>query len=284
MHTFDLSIPTSGEYGLVTRLWCGETSPRYILAVVHGLGEHAQRYTHVAESFVNHGASVLAWDQKGHGRTGGALPHFQVLLDDLGSVETYVASKYPGVPLVFYGQSLGGGLVINYLLSRSSQATGGIATSPLLRTTVPPPAWKLAVAKALGKLWPSFTLSTAIRPKELTHDPAGVKAYQSDPLVHQRVSAALGLSMLEAGEWSIANAHKLATPLLLMHGTQDRITSCEASEAFSKASNTYCDFRAWNGLYHDMHWEPQREQVISAMQDFIDRTIASASHRSTPRG
>ena len=185
---------------------------------------------------------------------------------------------------MFYGQSLGGGLVINYLLSRGSQATGGIANSPLLRTAFPPPAWKLAVARALGKFWPTFTLSTAIRPKELTHDPAGVKAYQSDPLVHQRVSAALGLSMLEAGEWSIANAHKLATPLLLIHGTQDRITSCEASETFSKASNSYCDFRPWNGLYHDMHWEPQWQQVLAAMQDFIDRTIASASHRSIPQG
>lgn len=280
MHAFDLSIPTSSEYGLVTRLWCGESSPRYVLAVSHGLGEHAQRYTHVAECFVNHGATVLAWDQKGHGRTGGALPHFQTLVADLGSVEEYIVSKYPGVPFFFYGQSLGGGLVTHYLLSRRSKATGGIATSPLLRTTFPPPAWKLMVAKLLGKWWPTLTLSTAIRPEELTRDPAGVAAYKNDPLVHQRVSAALGLSMLDAGEWSIANAHLLAKPLLLMHGTEDRITSCQASEEFSKRSNCHCEFHAWQGLYHDMHWEPRKQELFDQIKSFIDRILACGSHRA----
>lgn len=284
MHAFDLSIPTTAEYGLATRLWCGDNAPRYVLAVVHGLGEHAQRYEHVAESIVNHGGTVLAWDQKGHGRTGGSLPHFQVLVDDLGSVEKYISNKYPGVPFFFYGQSLGGGLVTNYLLSRSSQAAGGIATSPLLRTTFPPPAWKLTVAKLLGKWWPTLTLSTAIRPSELTRDPAGVAAYKNDSMVHQRVSAALGLSMLDAGEWSIANAHVLSKPLLLMHGTADRITSCDASEEFSKRSNSNCEFRAWDGFYHDMHWEPRRQEVFQQIESFIDRVLVSGSHRVVPQG
>jgi alpha-beta hydrolase superfamily lysophospholipase len=134
------------------------------------------------------------------------------------------------------------------------------------------------IAKLLGKAWPTLTLSTDINPKELSHDPAAAEAYQKDPIVHQRVSAALGLSMLEAGEWAIENAHQLTTPLLLMHGTGDRITSCPASREFASRSKDSCRWIEWPDLYHDMHWEPERIQLFECMQRFIDERIPQFAH------
>lgn len=286
MHTHDLVIPSGSpirESGIVTRRWSGDEPARYVIAVIHGLGEHAQRYEHVAKSFVSRGATVLAIDQRGHGRTGGPLPHFDVLLEDIRSLEKHLQG-YSGAPLFLYGQSLGGSLIINYLLRNQTTFAGGIATSPLLRTTFPPPAWKLMVARKLGKWWPSLTLSTAIKPAELSHDPTAVKAYTDDRIVHQRVSAALGLSMLEAGQWAIEHAGELKTPLLLMHGTEDRITSPAASKEFAERAAERCTWVPWPGLYHDMHWEPEKEQLFDRIADFIEHQIACASNRAAQPG
>lgn len=290
MHVHDLVIPTKPgqanyrESGFVCRRWCGDTAPRYVLAIIHGLGEHAQRYAHVAEYFVQRGAIALAMEQRGHGRTGGPLPHFDVLLQDIGLLEDYLRKSYPGVPLFLYGQSLGGSIVANYVLRYSHQFAGAISMSPLFRTTFPPPAWKLTAARLLGKWWPNFTLSTAIRPEQLSRDPQAVQAYVNDSMVHQRVSAALGLSMLEAGQWALAHAGELATPLLLMHGTLDRITSHDASVEFASRSNSRCTWVSWPGLYHDMHCEPEKEQVLGRVAQFIDQQIVCAGRPEAQLG
>lgn len=270
--------PSVGQSEVVCRRWARDSSPRFVIGIVHGLGEHSQRYQHVAEYFVDQGATVIAMDQRGHGKTGGSLPHFDTLVEDVGQLESQLEKSYPGVPKFLYGQSLGGSVVVNYILRKKNRLTGAIATSPLLRTAFPPPAWKLMVAKLLGKAWPTLTLSTAINPAELSHDPAAADAYENDPMVHQRVSAALGLSMLEAGAWAITNATRLSTPLLLMHGSGDRITSCPASREFASRSEPMCRWIEWPNLYHDMHWEPERTQLFDSMQRFIDDRMRQPIH------
>lgn len=290
MNVYDRVIPTDKnsphyrESGLTCRLWCGDARPRFIVGIVHGMGEHAQRYAHVAEYFVSHGATVYAIDQRGHGRTGGPLPHFDVLVDDIGQLENFLHEAYPSIPLFLYGQSLGGSIVANYLLRKKNRLAGAISMSPLLRTTFPPPAWKLTVAKALGQWWPNLTLSTAIKPKELSRDPQAVEAYVNDSMVHQRVSAVLGLSMLEAGQWAVDHAGELKTPMLLMHGTEDRITSHAASQEFASRSNPNCTWVSWQGLYHDMHCEPEKKQVLDRIGQFIDQQIACEENRATLPG
>lgn len=285
MHVHDLFVPAPAKSdpfreSILCRRWCDDSAPRFVVGVIHGLGEHAQRYAHVAEYLVSRGGTVLAIDQRGHGKTGGPLPHFEVLVQDVEHFETYLQQSYPGVPIFLYGQSLGGSVVINYLLRKTNRLTGAISTSPLLRTTFPPPAWKLTVAKLLGRWWPGLTLSTAIKPHELSHAPQAVKAYSDDPMVHQRVSAALGLSMLEAGEWAIEHAADLCSPLLLMHGTEDRITSHAASKEFAQRAGDPCTWVEWPGLYHDMHWELEREQVLERIAKFIDQQIACGVNRA----
>jgi alpha-beta hydrolase superfamily lysophospholipase len=288
MHTYDFVIPTDPnspnhrESGITCRLWCGDTPPKFLVAIVHGMGEHAQRYAHVAEFFVNRGATVHAIDQRGHGRTGGPLPHFDVLVEDIGQLENYLHDSYPDMPVFLYGQSLGGSIVANYSLRTKNRLAGVISMSPLFRTTFPPPAWKLTVAKALGKWWPNLTLSTAIKPKELSRDPQAVEAYINDTMVHQRVSAVLGLSMLQAGQWAVDHAGELKTPMLLMHGTEDRITCHEASQEFASRSNQNCTWVSWQGLYHDMHCEPENEKVFDRIEKFIDQQTACGANRATP--
>jgi alpha-beta hydrolase superfamily lysophospholipase len=75
--------------------------------------------------------------------------------------------------------------------------------------------------------------------------------------------------MLEAGRWSLANADRLNRPLLLMHGTEDRITSCEASREFANKSQDWCTLMLWDGLFHDLHDEPERLDVLASVIDWM---------------
>jgi alpha-beta hydrolase superfamily lysophospholipase len=227
---------------------------------------------------VREGCHVAGYDQRGHGKTGGRLPAFESLLEDLTSFAAHLNEIHDVIFL--YGQSLGGGLVINFALRNPTSPSpiklrGVIASSPLLRPTIAPPAWKLLIARTLGKVWPSMTLGTGIAPKSLTHDIAEIEKYLSDPLVHHRVSAALGITMLDAGEWALKNASTLSMPMLLMHGDADQVTSADCSKAFADSAGRLCELRLWDGLYHDLHFETNRDQIHRSVADWVESRCKS---------
>ena len=238
------------------------------VAIVHGLGDHSSRYAHVAQKFAGAGYLVFSHDQAGHGQSGGRRGHvasYSWLLDDIDRLIEQLRARVRTAPVFLYGQSLGGNLVLNYVLRRQSQLSGVIASSPLLLPTSQPPRWKLAMGRLLSVAWPSFTFATGIKASDLSHDPAAVAAYESDPLVHDRVSARLAVQMFAAGRWALAHAPDLAIPTLVLHGTDDAITSCDASSKFAELAGERCTLRTWAGLFHELHWERQREEVISCV-------------------
>jgi alpha-beta hydrolase superfamily lysophospholipase len=250
--------------------WWPENPPLSVVILVHGLGDHSARLDPVARRLNQAGIAVASYDQRGHGLTGGKLPSFQVLAQDIDAFVEHVRPLSDS-PRFLYGISLGGGLVLEHAL-RSNLGRGihgVIASSPLLRPGFQPPAWKLRIARYLHDWWPSFTLPSGLDPEALSRDPVAVEAYRNDPLVHPRVSAALGLSMLRAGEESLQHAAALRLPVLLMHGTQDRITSPEASQEFALRSGGACELRLWEGAFHDLHFETNREEVLQTVCDWI---------------
>ncbi len=281
IHSSSSILGATGK--LETQSWTLSGGVKCVIGIVHGLGEHCGRYHPVAERLVREGFHVVGYDQRGHGKTGGQLPTFESLLEDLTCFASHLKELHDVVFL--YGQSLGGGLVVNFALRnptypRPTNLRGVIASSPLLRPTIAPPAWKLLIARTIGKLWPSITLGSGIDPKSLTHVDAEIEKYRNDPLVHHRVSAALGISMLDAGEWALRHAASLSIPMLLMHGSADQVTSPECSKAFAEEAGQNCRLRLWDGMYHELHFETEREEVLSCAADWIS---GQCSHGHTSK-
>jgi alpha-beta hydrolase superfamily lysophospholipase len=179
-----------------------------------------------------------------------------------------------------YGQSLGGGLVLNHLLRRRPQLAGAVVSSPLLLPAKQPPRWKLRSGRLLQHLWPSFRFATGVPSSALSHDPQVVAAHQTDPLVHRGVSARLGVQMLDAGRWALEHAAELASPVLLLHGEADTVTSCEASREFARRAGPQCTLQTWPGLLHELHGELQRDEVLQAVVAWL-RSV-SARHNPGP--
>jgi len=269
--------------------WQPEGAPKAVICLVHGLGEHTGRYAHVAATLNAAGYAVLGFDLRGHGKSEGLRGHtptYDALMDDIGRLLDEAEARYPGKPRFLYGHSLGGNLVLNYALRRhltpiplSSQERGGggrgasvtgvISTSPGLRVATPPPALQVLLAKVMNKLNPGMQMANGLALDGLARDPEVIRAYTSDPLVHNKISVRLALGMLEAGEWALAHAAEFPVPLLLVHGSADKLTSAAASQEFAAKVRGDCTLRIWDGFYHETHNEPEKAEVLGDMVEWL---------------
>ena len=269
MNHSEFSFPATDGLPLFGQQWLVDAPPKGLLCLVHGFGEHSGRYHHVARAFNEAGISVVAFDQRGHGRSGGKrgyTPSYTQSMTDIGSLIRQARQRVPGVPVVLYGHSMGGNMVLNYAMRHKPNLQGVISTSPWLRLTTPPPSAVVTTAGLISQLWHTFTITNEFEDNLLSHDPEVDVRYKSDPLVHGQMSGKLFFGVSGAGEWAIEQASQFAYPLLLVHGEEDPITSFQGSVDFvGRAPAATTTFRPWPGLFHETHNEtsPHKEAVIA---------------------
>ena len=252
------------------------TDPRAIIALVHGLGEHVGRYEHVAAHLNARAYAVLGFDQRGHGQSGGKRGHasdYGTLLDDVQLLLREAELRYPAVPVVLYGHSLGGNLVLNYALRRQPRIQALVATSPFIRETHPQSGMKVGLGKLMRHVYPSLTLPNGLDVRGISRDAAVVARYQADPLIHDKLSAAMGIGTLEAADWLAKYTGHVPCPTLLVHGTADPITDPRATAAFAGRTRGDLTFLPFEGLYHETHNEPEQAQVLAAITDWLDKQV-----------
>jgi len=261
--------------------WEPEASLRAVVCLVHGLGEHTGRYAHVAAALNKAGYAVLGFDLRGHGKSEGLrghTPSYDALMDDIGRLLDEAAQRYPGKSQFIYGHSLGGNLVLNYALrrkpalseeKRSRRVAGVVSSSPAIRVTQPLPATQSALARVMNKLQPTMQMPNGLALDGLARDPEVIRAYQSDPLVHNKISVRLAVEMLQAGEWALAHAAEFPLPLLLVHGSADQLTSAAATQEFAGKVRGDCTLKIWDGFYHETHNEPEKAEVLAFMVTWL---------------
>jgi len=264
---------------LFAREFLPETECVGVVCLVHGLGEHAGRYSNVADLFTQEGFAMFAVDLRGHGKSQGRRGHspsYDTLLDDIARLLEESERTFPGKPVFLYGHSLGGNLVLNYVLRRRPSLAGVVVTSPWLRLTLEPPAYLIGIARGLAKIWPEFIQSNGLNAKYLSSDPDIVLGYEQDSLVHARISVRMFVEVTRAGRWAVDHSSQFSLPLLLMHGSGDRITSAFASQEFALGAGKNCTFKLWEGFFHELHNELKKEQVLKEMLSWLkDKTEVS---------
>jgi len=258
---------------LYVQSWEPETESRGVVCLVHGLGEHSGRYLHLAEFLSHENYTLFAFDLRGHGKSQGKrghTPSISVLFDDIDQVLSESILRYNGKPHFLYGHSLGGLLVIAYAIQYHPQITGIISTGPIFRTAFKPPIWKTSLGRLIRGILPAFAMNNEVDPHVLSHDQQIVRAYVDDPLVHDRISARLGIDMLDLGIWALEHASEVNTPLFLMHAGDDRLCSVEASQEFAARAGEICTLKIWEGLYHEIHNEPEKNLVFNTALAWLD--------------
>jgi alpha-beta hydrolase superfamily lysophospholipase len=253
--------------------------PQAVMALFHGQGEHIGRYDHVAAWFNAQGIAVFGMDHQGHGKSDGSRGHaanLQVLLDDIQAHVTELRAAYPDTPLFVYAHSMGGQLLLNTALRGmldNLNVRGLITTGPWIRLAFEAPAIKILAGKLLKSILPGLTMPTGLTAKYVSRDPAEVQKYLNDPLNHGKVSAAGGMALLEGADYLNKYRGNIPFPMLIMHGTADKLTSQPASKEFADRLVGDVTYRAWDGLYHEIHNEKERELVFQAVLEWININV-----------
>lgn len=280
MKNTNLIIISPDKTELRGREWIPDQTPRAAVCLIHGLGEHGDRYNHVAEAFNQKEIAVVSFDQRGHGKSDGkrgVISCYAQLMDDIGLQLSTTKQKFPDLPVFLYGQSLGGNLVLCYTLRHLPALAGVIASAPMIRAANPPPEWQLNLLRPSHAMKIPIALPNGIDASILSHDESVARNYKNDPLTHDLISPTLALDMIENGEWILKQAARttLPTPLLLMHGDDDRITSHKATEELAEILPN-STLKIWPDLYHEPHNELNKEDVLTFMTKWIQQQISQA--------
>lgn len=247
-----------------------------IITLVHGMGEHIDRYDPFAQILTDQGYAILAYDQRGHGQTEGNRGHspsYDHLLDDLTIAVQKTKELLPAAPHFIYGHSMGGGLATNYLIRKQPDFKAAILSAPYYRLTHDQPAIKLKLGRLTQNLVPKLTLPNGLNPDHISRDKNEVEKYLADPLVHNKISAKMGISIVDAGEYAITHAKEIKTPALILHGTGDEITSAEASQILAEKTGGIVQMKGLDGLYHEIHHEPEKEKVFEEIIQYLNSKL-----------
>lgn len=271
------SVSTTDGLTLFTQHWLPNATPRGLIVLTHGLGEHSGRYARHAAAFTAADFAVFGYDLRGHGQSDGPRGHtptFGHFLDDLSLVIATARGITPDGPLVVLGHSLGGLITANYALDHADGLDAVILTSPYLALAFAPPALVATLARAAASFLPAMQIGNQLDVTGLSRVPDVVQAYQDDPLVHDRISLSLANTSLSLGATLTARAAEFQPPLLIQHGTADRLTSPTASRAFFDAvAHDRKHYIAYDGWYHELHNEAGYAEVFVDMLTWLNTVL-----------
>jgi alpha-beta hydrolase superfamily lysophospholipase len=249
---------------------------RAIVVFIHGLGEHIHRYDGWSDLLSREGIGFTGVDLPGHGLsdgTRGFIKDYSVTDEMIGILLESAGNTFPGIPVFIYGHSLGGGIVLDYLVRKSPAVKGAIVTSPWLKLSFQPSKFKLAVASVMKSILPGLIQPSGLVVEHISHDPAVVEKYKADKLVHDKISVSLFNSAMNAGNYALAHASELKVSLLLMHGSDDQICSPEGSREFA-SKTPMAELKIWPGGYHELHNETFKNEVFAYLMKWINSRLS----------
>ena len=249
-----------------------------VVLLVHGIGEHAGRYRHVAERLNGWGFAVRAADHYGHGASSGprgGLPSVMRLVDDLALVVDDTRQAHPGLPLVLLGHSLGGLVAASFVARAVRRVDALVLSSPGLDPGLG--AFQKFLIALLSRVAPTLRVRNGLDDSYLSHDPAVVQAYRDDPLCHDRIGARLARFLADEGAVVQAAAPQWSVPTLLIYAGDDRLVKPAASRAFAAAAPaSMLSATCFPALYHEIFNERDAAAVFETLERWLAERFPSA--------
>jgi alpha-beta hydrolase superfamily lysophospholipase len=261
---------------LFRQVWRPAGPARAVLINIHGLGDHSGLYPTLAEHFPSRRIIVHAMDLRGNGRSGGQRAYVQrweEYREDLHRFVELVREEEAGRPLFLLGNSLGGLIVLEYALHYPDGLRGVIAASPPLgRVGVPAPL--MALGRIFSRVWPRFSIRTGMDLSGLARDPVVVQTVLADPLFHRVGTARLSTEVVAAISRVQAAAPDFPLPVLVLHGSADRMVPPEGSRAFVvRVGHPDRELREYPGAFHVLFADLDHERVLTDVERWIEARL-----------
>ena len=265
-----------GGIKIFTREWQPEGEPRGVVVISHGLNAHSGLYEWAAQQFTSHGLAVYALDHRGRGRSEGERFFVQKFADwtkDLATFIDIVKAREPGLPVFLLGHSAGGVVACVYTLEHQAELTGLICEN--FAHEVPAPDFALAVLKGLSHIAP-HAHSTTLKNEYFSRDPKVVEAMNNDPLIANESQPIETMAEMVRADERLKKEFPLITlPVLILHGSADKVTKPSGSQHFyEKSGSNDKTLKIYEGHYHDLLNDVGKEEVLSDIQHWIDDHIA----------
>lgn len=274
METFE--IHSARDIALRGIVFSHPKEVRAVVSLVHGFGEHCGRYKDMATFLAKHGIATVGLDLRGHGRSGGkrgVVRNYDEFSQDLSHLLETSRAAFPDIPHVLYGHSMGGGLVLNYMIrEKPDDIRAVIASAPLLKLATPPPTALKGLMRIITAIVPDFSVSQPVKGEAISTLPKEQALYVNDPLTHGTLGGRLALAMMARGSETLDAAQTFPKPLLVLHSEDDVLTDFSASKTFSEKA-PHGTFVPYAGVAHEMHNDTSRPLVYQTMLDFIERSL-----------
>ena len=253
--------------------WLPDGVPIAVLVVVHGLAEHSGRYSNVVNYLVPKGYAIYSFDLRGHGKSEGKrgyVERFSYYADDLKTYCDMVRQQNKSAKIFLVGHSIGSTISTAYAINHQKELNGLIFSGTVLKAGASVTKLSILMAKVLSFLMPKVGVSS-IDASTISRDKTVVEAYVNDPLVYRgKISARLGVELLNTMENLPSRITELSLPILIMHGSADRLSDPASSKLlFEHVSSKDKTLKVYEGFYHEIFNEPQGQQVFADVENWL---------------
>jgi alpha-beta hydrolase superfamily lysophospholipase len=256
--------------------WMPETPAKAVINYVHGFKDHSNRFERWALRFVSEGIGVIAIDLRGHGHSEGKrgyAKNFNDYIRDVRLLRRKAEELYGNSFQILYGHSLGGNIVSNYLIARKIMPQAAVVTSPWFTLALKPSWIALVGAHIIRLILPNLMISSTLDAQYLSHDQKVVDDYGKDPLVHNLIRPKLFFEIEKNGILASTSIYKINVPMLVMHGSDDHITSFRQTKNFVRNAGPNTLFKEWPQGFHELHNEPEEKEIFSYVLGWINNQI-----------
>ena len=275
-------IEGTGGIRIFVRSWRPETTPRGVVVICHGVKSHSGYYLWTAEQLVARGLSVYALDLRGRGHSDGErfyIETFDDYLNDVDAVMKLARSREPGLPVYLLGHSAGGVVSCVYTLEHQSELAGLICESFAFQVYAPD--FALAVLKGISHIAPHAHVLD-LKTRDFSRDPKAIEAMETDPLIAHEVQPTRTVAQLALADERLKREFpQMTLPVLILHGTADKVTKPSGSQLFfDTAGSTDKTLKMYEGHAHDLLNDVDKEQVMRDITAWLDARLPAASARA----
>jgi alpha-beta hydrolase superfamily lysophospholipase len=246
---------------------------------VHGLGEHSGRYGNLIDVLIPQGIGVHSYDQRGHGRSPGTVGHIDSWSEYREDLRCFVEQVRGQIPLFLFGHSMGGLVALDYALHYPADLNGLLLSSPAL--AVDNETMLRFVAATIGRILPNMPIRSGLDVDGLSRNQDVVQRYKDDELVHGKVTPRWLGELLATIDWVHEHAAQLAMPLLMTHGTADRLVPFRGTQRFfDSAASTDKQLIIYPDTYHEPHNDINYPEAVDNIRTWLNKRLET---KSSPR-
>ena len=272
----EYTFKTEDNFELYGQSWNASNNAKAVLIVVHGLLEHSSMYKELAEVVNQHNIHLLAVDIRGFGKSSvNRLKKLTVenICKDLEIITHDTEELYPGLPRILYGFDLGALTVLSYASTKVRKIAGVIAVSPIFKWEHHQSSNRILFGTLVKRFFPNWMWEIKIFPEALSNNDKTAREISNDALVRNKIPVKLFIDILEFGRRISKCVYKINVPLLVMHGTDDEITSISFSKKFVQHTSEKTQLMEWEGFKHMIHKDTGKDQVFQYVVEWIDKIL-----------